>query len=206
MRYINQPDSRSGRRDQTTSPQNMNSTFLIPSLDDPLSMFARFHQRTREHCSALEKLATQVHEVGVDMLASNAAQRDMAAAVMQFFDHDARLHHEDEEVVFFPMLRALKIDPDEQLALGKVIQILFDDHRLLEQAWHSLRRSLQAISEGKSSRVSMDTATFTALYRHHMNGEETGLIPLAQRYFDPPAIEALRQALGVRRVGRGDAG
>lgn len=97
----------------------MNSTFMIPPLGDPPALFARFRLRIWEQCAAVEKLGGRLHDVGMDAVACDAA-----TAIMHFFDHDAPLHHEDNELILFPMLRALKIDTDEKAHFDQVMQIL----------------------------------------------------------------------------------
>ena len=175
----------------------MNSTYLIPSLGDPLALFAQFHQRTRQQCADIGKLGERLHDVGMDAVACDAA-----TAITYFFDHDANLHHEDEELVLFPMLRALKIDADEKADFDQLMQILTDDHELLGKAWKTLRSSLLSIAKGRLQWVAVDVTTFSALYRHHLNCEDIGIMPFARRHLDQPNMDELRQALVARRAAR----
>lgn len=181
-----------------------NGSFPSSEIEDPLVTFALCHKRTREQCAALEKLADQLAcgEIGH---ATRHAASDAAATILNFFDVEARLHHEDEEQLFFPMLLALNIDPAEKAALRKVIEVLCDDHRMLDKVWAQLRSTLLTIVEGKPMPEKINVAliaTFVTLHQHHMNSEDTGIMPFARRHLDKAALDDLRRAIAVRRRDR----
>jgi hemerythrin-like domain-containing protein len=171
-----------------------NDGLPISALGDPLVFFSHFHKQIHDYCTNLVQLADAIIHTGIDK-----DVRDMAQAMVQFFDVDARLHHEDEEREFFPMLLTLNIEAAERAELASVVNVLAADHRMLSQVWWPLRRTLVSIADGTPQTIEMDVNTFVTLHRQHMNHEEAGVMPFARRYFDNNAIDQLRQALARRR-------
>ena len=181
-----------------------NGRFPSSIIEGSLETFALCHKKTHEQCAAIDKLVDQLFSVDVRNATCHAAS-DAAAAIVNFFDVEARLHHEDEEQIFFPMLLALCIDPAEKSALLKIIEILSDDHRMLDKVWGQLRSALLAAAEGRppSAKINIALATtFVTLQRHHMNCEDTGIMPFARRHLDKAALDNLRQAISTRRRAR----
>lgn len=181
-----------------------NGSFPSSETEDPLVTFALCHKHTREQCAALEKQADQLAcgDIG-SAICQTAA--DAAATTLNFFDVEARLHHDDEEKIFFPMLLALNIHIAEKAALRKLIEVLSDDHRVLGKVWGQLRSTLLTVAEGRPLRAKINVAlitTFVTLHQHHMNSEDTGIMPFARRHLDKAALDDLQRAIAVRRRDR----
>jgi pyridoxamine 5'-phosphate oxidase len=166
----------------------------FPESNDPLAVFTLCHKRIRKQCGNLEALAQDLTRFHVDNTA-----RNRAAMIVRFFDVDAREHHEDEDMVFFPRLLALDIDTSAKAELGPLLDILSKDHNTLRDVWRSLRQSLLGIVDGKSASTNIDVTTFIALHQHHMHNEDSSVLPFARRHFDDDALEELRSAIMARR-------
>ena len=78
-----------------------NGRFPSSIIEGSLETFALCHKKTHEQCAAIDKLVDQLFSGDVRNATCHAAS-DAAAAIVNFFDVEARLHHEDEEQIFFP--------------------------------------------------------------------------------------------------------
>jgi pyridoxamine 5'-phosphate oxidase len=179
---------------QDGKPVGAGGVSPLPESNDPLAMFTLCHQRIRKQCGNLEALARDLTRYHVDNTA-----RNRAAMIVRFFDVDAREHHEDEELVFFPRLLALDIDTSAKAELGPLLDILSKDHNTLHDVWRSLRQSLWSIVDGKSASTNIDVTTFITLHQHHMHNEDSSVLPFARRHFDDDALVELRSAIMARR-------
>jgi hemerythrin-like domain-containing protein len=86
-----------------------------PLLDEPLEFIFADHFRQRSLGVALKRIAA-VGEVS----------RSEADAIVGFISHDLRLHHQDEDEDFFPVLRRRKQPEDD---LDAALDRLEEDHR-----------------------------------------------------------------------------
>ena len=123
----------------------------------------------------LTRLVAHLDDHGVDEVA-----RRMAADVVRFFSQTARAHHADEERLIFPAL--LQGDDAE---LVQHVQRLQQDHGWLEEDWLVLSAQLDAVAQGYSwydiDSLRQGTEVFTALYREHIDLEESLVYPEARR-------------------------
>lgn len=160
---------------------------------DPLHFFAACHAATRARCSLLEQLA----EADDDL--ASPAKAAQIEGIVNFFEGPALKHHEDEEMFFFPRVRDLRLDQDQRLDLISLIASLEGDHRELDTLWREVRALLQVVREGGIGDMRAVVATFVATHRHHMNREDTGVLPLARRYFDQQSLFAIGAAIVERQ-------
>jgi pyridoxamine 5'-phosphate oxidase len=171
---------------RTTSPKS--------TLDDPIAMFAAFHQLIRKQCVNLETLSHDLTRFRADNVA-----RNRAAMIVRFFDVDAREHHSDEELIFFPRLLALDIDAAAKIELAALLDVLSKDHHALHETWQPLRQSLLNIVDGETEWIDVDVTTFVTLHHHHLHKEDSSILPFARRHFSDEALQELRGAIVVRR-------
>lgn len=165
-------------------------------FEAPFEMLATCHDRVRRMLALQAKLQQHLLDKGCDDAALQAA-RD----VMRYFDIAAPLHHQDEELHVFPPLLA---GPDA--ALRTLVQRLQQDHRQMEVAWIAARRTLQSVanSAGPGWTPLTDTQAaalnqFAALYRQHLEDEDTVAYPAAQTALSPAAVQAMSADMMQRR-------
>jgi hypothetical protein len=140
-----------------------------------------FEPLDRAHAAAMqmlvdfEKLLARLESHGTDDQA-----RQHALAIMGYFNGPGRQHHADEEALVFPQLLA---SGDESLVAQ--VHRLQEDHAWLEQDWRELGPQLEAISGGYNwydlDMLRVALPLFTALYREHIELEETEVYPAAKR-------------------------
>lgn len=133
------------------------------------------HARIVEQLDRFEKLLEHLDEHGLDAEAEHWA-REMC----DFFAHEARQHHAEEEKSVFPGL--LK---SGDARIVHEVKRLQQDHGWLEEDWIVLQPQLQAIADGLGSYdIEMLRAArpvFDKLYREHIALEESMIYPAAKR-------------------------
>ena len=172
--------------------------FSAPGVgfEQPFAMLEACHERVQRTLGLLGRLRAHVHEHGADDDARQAA-RD----VLRYFDIAAPLHHQDEELHVFP---ALLSGPDK--ALHALVARLLQNHRDMEVAWAQARRVLLAIADSLESSWTPLTpgqtaalTAFAALYRQHLDDEDSVAYPAAQAVLSPDAVLAMSEDMMQRR-------
>lgn len=165
-------------------------------FEDPFEMLATCHDRVERMLVLTARLQQHLLEKGCDEPARQAA-RD----VMRYFDLAAPLHHQDEELHVFPPLLA-----GSDVALRALVQRLMQEHRQMEVDWTEARRTLQAIADSPAPGWTPLTPSqtgalsqFAALYRQHLDDENTLAYPAAQAALSTPAIQAMSEDMMQRR-------
>jgi hemerythrin-like domain-containing protein len=155
---------------------------------------AALHVRLQHRCALLERLAEYVREHG-----SDDGARATAAHVMRMFDQDCPLHHEDEEEDLFPLLGAAT-PPAESARLAALVAVLLAQHREMHAAYDAIRSQLETVADGRLGTI--DPALVDRLHTlivHHVETEETELIPFARAHLGPAEIEQFGRAMAARR-------
>ena len=141
---------------------------------DGFAVLDACHQQTLVMLDELAALVLQVERGDVDV-----AARARAAMIAKFFSTTARDHHVDEERHVFPPL----VSGAKPEVLQAVLR-LQQDHGWLEEDWFELAPHVQAVAEGYNwydVDVLREGATvFAALYRDHIELEESFIYPEAQ--------------------------
>lgn len=149
------------------------------------------HQRIDALVKRLGELVQAVNARHLD-----AAERAEMGRICQFFETEARQHHQDEERHVFPGLLASR---DE--AIVQVARRLTQDHGWLEENWIELYPHLRAVSEdsGGFDEAELNHAmeVFGALYDEHMQLEESIAYPEARR-----TLRAQGEATAGREMAR----
>jgi hemerythrin-like domain-containing protein len=177
----------------------MSSTLSIHStpgagFDAPFEMLMACHERVERMLRLLERLAVHLRDQGCDVSARQAAQD-----VMRYFDLAGPAHHEDEERHLFPAL--LADGSAEQKAL---VQRLQRDHHTMVQEWAAVRADLLKVSHGswtpaRTGDEAPRWQAFAALYRSHVEAEESQAYPAAQELLDAQAQRAMGCEMAARR-------
>lgn len=165
------------------------------STEAPLEMLAACHIRIQHQCTTLRRLADHLPEHGSDAQAQSAA-----AAIMRYFDTAAIDHHADEEDDLFPALLE-SVAGSDPVCIRQLIDRLCHEHRQIETAWRSLRKTLQQIAAGDVD-VTLpgpDVDAFIALYTNHIQLEDDELLPMANRLLGNHDIERIGKAMRDRR-------
>jgi hemerythrin-like domain-containing protein len=172
----------------------MCSASPLTAFHDPLGVMQALHRRLEQRCGLLDRLAEHVRQHG-----SDADARATAGHVMRCFDEDCPVHHEDEEVDFFPLLRAAT-PPGEKARVEILIAALAAQHANMHEAYDAVRPQLAAIADGRLAQIDQALADrLHGLCVAHIELEESELIPFARDHLDAPALDRLGRAMAARR-------
>jgi len=164
-------------------------------LPDPLTQFAQEHLRQREVCAMLDALATAAQP---DRAMAHAALRHLSTALPR--------HMRDEGQILFPLLRQRSAPEDE---INETLDRLDADHAQSIQALGAVIAALGRLanSGGALSAEEADTLTgFAAHERRHLIVENAIVLPLARVLLTEDDLEALRNAMLLRRQANEDGG
>ncbi|HSI55083.1 MAG: hemerythrin domain-containing protein [Ramlibacter sp.] len=156
----------------------------------PLGLFSQCHARTLEECLDLRKLVLLLRETGWSTRAQQAS-RD----ILRHFDQEATQNHVEEEACLFPALldSMAGTEPD---CLREMTSTLARQHSGLERMWARLRPQLEAICTGQSAALSSaDVEDFIEANVRHIESEENGLLPMAQRLIAGRELPRLRSSI-----------
>jgi len=165
-----------------------------PGFDQPIAVLKHCHDRIRKQLATLDKLVPHLAAHGAD-----AQARQAAAAVIQYFEQAAHLHHDDEEQDLIPLLQASASGADAAL-LAHLAPGLLADHRAMDAMWQELHEQLKAIADGSGALLrAQDVRRFVECYTGHMEREESHIAPMAKRLFSAAQMAQLGLAMQVRR-------
>ena len=160
----------------------------------PLDTLKACHVRIRSECGKLRTLADRVKDNGCDDEA-----RQLAAALMRYFDTAARFHHEDEEEDLLPrMMAAATMGRGSRLT--RLVAEIATEHREMDKIWIDLRAGLQEISAGENLPLDvLEVDRFVKLYASHITIEETNVYPLAEMLLSREDLELIGAGMAERR-------
>jgi len=160
----------------------------------PLETLKACHVRIRAECGKLRSLAERVKDKGCD-----DEGRQLAAALMRYFDTAARYHHEDEEEDLLPrMMAAATIGRGSRLT--RLVADIATEHREMEKIWTELRAELQEISAGENLPLNVLVVDrFVKLYALHITVEEANVYPLAEMLLSREDLEQIGASMAERR-------
>lgn len=157
-------------------------------------MLSACHARITQQCHALRDLVPHLAARGTD-----ARAREMAAAAVQFFDVAVARHHRDEEEDLFPALIESMAGSDA-VCLRELTQGLAAEHQRLDVAWERLRPALEQVAAGAPAALAADEIeTLAALYRQHIECEESELLPMAARLIADSELARIGRSMQARR-------
>lgn len=165
-----------------------------PDFSQPIAALRHCHDRIRKELLALETLRLHVMTNGADGHA-----RQIATALIRYFDHAAPIHHADEEIDLIPLLQTVARDADAAL-LHLMVPALMRDHEEMAQTWQRVQSSLTQIATGVATAPDLgQVKQFSLLYAAHMDTEETHIATMARRLLDPAQMQELGNAMRARR-------
>ena len=160
----------------------------------PLDTLKACHERIRAECGKLREFADRVKDKGCD-----DEVRQLAAALMRYFDTAARYHHEDEEDDLLPrMMAAATMGRGSRLT--RLVAEIATEHREMEKIWTELRAALQEISAGENLPLNVLVVDrFVKLYASHITVEESNVYPLAEMLLSKEDLEQIGASMAERR-------
>ncbi len=162
-------------------------TKLLSDCHRRIEMFLKVLQAAAEHC---ERPLTQ-------------DERTSIATALRYFREAAPKHTADEEESLFPRLRQMD-HAEMQFELGR-LKTLEEDHRraaplharVEKLGHHYLEIGPLPASQAEELRASL--ATLTAMYRQHIDVEDSVVFPLASQLLSPEQKKSVGQEMAARR-------
>ncbi|MBL8390184.1 MAG: hemerythrin domain-containing protein [Hydrogenophaga sp.] len=129
----------------------------------------------------------------------NQANRALARSVVDYFNHEARQHHLDEEKHIFPSLLA-----SQDAEVVQATEHLIQDHGWLEENWIQIAPSLEAATSGNlwfdPAELRHALEVFEALYLDHILLEESIAYPEAKKRLQGLDTLGMGREMARRRV------
>lgn len=168
---------------------NLMQSASAPTWDEPIEMLLACHGKVRKFCHQLTLLPDFLAQNGVNQAACTAIEQ-----IRRYFSQAAPLHHEDEEIDFFPAL--LKYAPQAQADVDELLR----QHGSLHANWDALNDALQCVVQGEMvADLDECIARFVAGYDVHLAIEEP-LFALGQEAIPEHVRRVLGQAMASRRL------
>ncbi len=177
----------------STGTMRVTSLHNSPAVgfDQPFEMLTACHERVQRMLALLQRLAEHLVGHGPDDQAAQAAHD-----VMRYFDLAGPAHHLDEELHLLPWLAAH--------GHAELAERLHQEHGHMAAAWADVRAGLLAVVAGEWPLAGDDStverwAAFAALYREHIEAEESVAYPAAEAAFDEERLAAMGREMAARR-------
>jgi hemerythrin-like domain-containing protein len=155
------------------------------TLDKPLEHLRACHRRIEDRLDTLERVIPHLA----------AARRDEALAAIRnaiaFLDESGVRHTEDEEQSLFPRLYAKTATED-----AAFLAHLENDHQDAEAQYARLK---QIVASGEFSEYAATVARLCAIYRRHIQEEDTMLTPLGERLLSEADLAEIAAEMRRRR-------
>lgn len=133
------------------------------------------------------------------LIADGVINRKTIADAIFFIKSDLALHILDEELSFFPALRA-SCDADDKI--DEILEILAKEHREDETGSEALIEILQRMTSGEAPSEDERALLrdFSDRLRHHLALENGVLLPIARTRMNEEALRAVGQSMAARRA------
>jgi hemerythrin-like domain-containing protein len=162
------------------------------TIDRPLEHLVACHDRIEERLATLERAAAY--------LASEPdAALEAIGACFRYFESSGVLHTADEEQSVFPRLRG-------KVAVGELAEIerLESQHKEADTLYAELKHAAADLerdshSPDAAARYGSIVGEFAALYRAHIEFENSELIRMARRELDAGELAAISREMRNRR-------
>lgn len=156
--------------------------------DEPIEMLYACHGRVKQFCRQLQLLPDYLTQHGLNQAVKNDVQQ-----ILNYFNQAAPLHHDDEELDFFPAL--VKKLPETQQAINE----LESQHDALHKNWDELRSKLMALLNGEISNIEPELIKrFVSGYDLHISIEEP-LFELGREHLADSELNAMGKIMAERR-------
>lgn len=156
--------------------------------DEPIEMLYACHSKVKQFCRQLEILPDYLDKNGCTQAVKNDVKQ-----ILNYFNHSAPLHHDDEEKDFFPAL--IKHLPTAQASVDE----LESQHEALHQNWAELAIQLEELLA--ETRSTLDRALikrFVSGYNLHISIEEP-LFELGREHLVQSELREMGKVMADRR-------
>jgi hypothetical protein len=158
-------------------------------LDDPLAYILAAHLRQRAVCAVLRCFAT-------DRVAGRAQADRMTA----YLTGDLRLHHEDEDLDLYPVLRRRALPAD---GLGITLARLAEEHRQGAAMADMIVEALSARPADDTVHIDIPAGeamqAYAASEMRHLALENGVVLALARIRLTRPDLKAISRGMKLRR-------
>jgi hemerythrin-like domain-containing protein len=170
------------------------------NFTDPTGLLADCHRRVEMFLGTLQAVAQVIHHSPVE-----ETSRALESA-LRYFAQAAPKHTADEEESLFPRLRRIH-DPEIESAFSKLEQ-LEEEHRWATPLHANVERlgtqylATGSLSSSEVEQFRADVANLAAMYKQHINVEESVVFPLAARMLSDAGKMAMAEEMAGRRKTR----
>ena len=163
-----------------------------PSSDcetSPLDFLFGEHLRQRQLAKALH------------LAADGVINRKTIARLVSFIRNDLALHVMDEELSFFPALRAA-CEPEDKVE--EILEIMATEHQECEADSDEIIATLESMAAARKldNRRSDRLREFADRLRHHLALENGVLLPIARLRMNADALRSVGESMSARRAAR----
>ena len=156
--------------------------------NEPINMLYACHSKVKRFCKQLTILPGYLEKNGVNQAVLNDVK-----TILQYFNHAAPLHHDDEEKDFFPAL--IEKAPQAKESVDELER----QHVTLHETWAKLSEQLEELIAEKRTDVDERLITlFVASYDRHITLEEP-LFELGKQYLSAEQLSAMGKIMFARR-------
>lgn len=156
--------------------------------NEPIEMLYACHSKVKRFCRQLSILPDYLEKHGYTQAVLNDVEQ-----ILSYFNRSAPLHHDDEELDFFPQL--VKVAPQAQSAIDELEQ----QHKNLHENWNALSVQLEElISEQRQNIDEHLIERFVQGYERHITLEEP-LFEMGREFLADDVLSEMGKNMSIRR-------
>ncbi|MEX4490402.1 hemerythrin domain-containing protein [Haemophilus influenzae] len=156
--------------------------------NEPIEMLYACHSKVKRFCRQLSILPDYLEKHGYTQAVLNDVEQ-----ILSYFNRAAPLHHDDEELDFFPQL--VKVAPQAQSTIDELEQ----QHKNLYENWNALSAQLEElISEQRQNIDEHLIERFIQGYERHITLEEP-LFEMGREFLADDVLSEMGKNMSIRR-------
>ncbi|HHF4333881.1 TPA: hemerythrin domain-containing protein [Haemophilus influenzae] len=156
--------------------------------NEPIEMLYACHSKVKRFCRQLSILPDYLEKHGYTQAVLNDVEQ-----ILSYFNRAAPLHHDDEELDFFPQL--VKVAPQAQSTIDELEQ----QHKNLHKNWNALSAQLEElISEQRQNIDEHLIERFIQGYERHITLEES-LFEMGREFLADDVLSEMGKNMSIRR-------
>lgn len=156
--------------------------------NEPIEMLYACHSKVKRFCRQLSILPDYLEKHGYTQAVLNDVEQ-----ILSYFNRAAPLHHDDEELDFFPQL--VKVAPQTQSTIDELEQ----QHKNLHKNWNALSAQLEElISEQRQNIDEHLIERFVQGYERHITLEEP-LFEMGREFLADDVLSEMGKNMSIRR-------
>lgn len=156
--------------------------------NEPIEMLYACHSKVKRFCRQLSILPDYLEKHGYTQAVLNDVEQ-----ILSYFNRAAPLHHDDEELDFFPQL--VKVAPQAQSTIDELEQ----QHKNLHENWNALSAQLEElISEQRQNIDEHLIERFIQGYERHITLEEP-LFEMGREFLADDVLSEMGKNMSIRR-------